>query len=153
MPRTHRVLATALTAAALLATPVLVPTAVAAPLPVPVPECGGSALDWAGPGNAGALYQGPVHSEQHGSSAAAGFLAHLTLDKFRLETDVSPGTEQWEIRHYFGDPAPAVFYRSRSGDTVLSHPHCEDPTRPTRVTSTLATVEGDGTGRLIRAAF
>ncbi|MFI0978317.1 hypothetical protein ACH4SP_15135 [Streptomyces sp. NPDC021093] len=152
MPRIRRALSAALATAALLAAPALVPTAAA--VPVPAPECGGAVLDWTEPGDAGALYQGLVHSEQHGSSAAAaGFLVHLTLDRFRLETDAAHGTEQWEIRRYFDDPAPSVFFRSPSGDTVLSHPRCEDPDRPTRVTSTTATVEGNETGRLTRAAF
>ncbi|MFJ2743632.1 hypothetical protein ACIO3O_28730 [Streptomyces sp. NPDC087440] len=141
--------ATAATAALLAAT-VLTPTAAAAP--APAPECGGTAADWADPGGVGALYQGRVHFDHHRRPTNTGFLVHLTHDRFRLKADEVNSTEQWELRRYFDDPAPSVLFWSRWGATVLRAPACEDPARPTRVTSTTATIEGNETGRLTRTA-
>lgn len=145
-----RTLAAALTAVALLCGTA---TAAAAPPPVAAPECGGTAADWAAPDDTGALYQGSVRSEQHGRAASVPFLVHLTLDDFRLSTDEADGTDQWEVRHYYGEPSPSVLLRSPWGATTLSDPRCEDPAHPTRVTSTTATVKDGGTGRLTRTAF
>ncbi|GHH39226.1 hypothetical protein [Streptomyces candidus] len=150
----------ALLAAPALAAPASAPADTADPAPVagpattpiPVPECGGSPLDWADPGDVGGLYRGPVRFENLDRTGAYGFLAHLALDKHRLEADRVNSTEQWEIRRYFGEPAPSVLFWSRHGATVLNDPHCDDPARPTRVTSTTATVEGAATGRLTRIA-
>ncbi|WP_433546470.1 hypothetical protein ACQPZG_16255 [Streptomyces sp. CA-294286] len=165
MSRTLAPALTTLALAALLTAPALAapapapadaaaPTPVAGPAttPVPVPECGGSPLDWADPGDLGGLYGGQVRFEKLGRTGAYGFLARLALDKHRLEADRVNGTEQWEIRRYFGEPAPSVLFWSRHGATVLNDPHCDDPARPTRVTSTTATVEGAATGRLTRIA-
>ncbi|MFJ4880255.1 hypothetical protein ACIP93_34290 [Streptomyces sp. NPDC088745] len=148
----NRPLAAALSAAALTTALLAAAPAGAASAPAPALECGGTAADWADQGDLGGMYVGRVHFDHYNRPVSAGFLVHLTHDRFRLRTDEANGTGQWEIRRYFGDPSPSVLFRSTWGATVLSDPRCEDPSRPTRVTSTTATVEDNETGRLTRAA-